>query len=414
MILSYEEILTLNPLEKKILSEASHISKCLYNYTLYNQRQFFRETEGKYLNKFKIYSQVRDQNPKLYYKLNSWVSQAIIYRVDRDYQSFFKHLKVASPGEKIRPPQYKKNGLFEVEFGGPSLFVENGRVRVSLSKYLRNRYGVKFLHFQIPSYLKDQNIDLVILKPQSHGQFKIKFCYEVEEKPKVESSKVLGIDLGTNNLAACVSSEGDAFLFSGKKLKSQNQFYNKKSADFQSQIDLEKHALKKMKIKQQKISLTKKRARRIKDTLHKVSSNIISYCINNDISKIVIGKNIGWKNEVNLGRINNQNFVQIPHAKLIFLLQYKAEKHGLTVETIEESYTSKTDSLALEPISRQEKYLGKRVKRGLFQSSLGKLVNADINGAINILRKSIGDAFVKELTCRGCVFQPWYFAGFKT
>jgi transposase len=120
MILSYEEILNLNSLEKKILSEASHISKCLYNYTLYNQRQFFRETEGKYLNKYKIYSQVRDQNPKLYYKLNSWVSQAIIYRVDRDYQSFFKHLKVAKPDEKIRPPQYKKNGLFEVEFGGPS------------------------------------------------------------------------------------------------------------------------------------------------------------------------------------------------------------------------------------------------------------------------------------------------------
>jgi transposase len=117
-------------------------------------------------------------------------------------------------------------------------------VRVSLSKYLRNRYGVKFLHFQIPSYLKDQSIDLVILKPQSHGQFKIKFCYEVEEQPKVETSKVLGIDLGTNNLAACVSSDGDAFLFSGKKLKSQNQFYNKKSAEFQSQIDLEKHNLK--------------------------------------------------------------------------------------------------------------------------------------------------------------------------
>lgn len=137
--------------------------------------------------------------------------------------------------------------------------------------------------------------------------------------------------------------------------------------------------------------------------------NIFKY----NIGRIVIGKNAQWKNEINIGKVNNQKFTAIPHNALIEKITYKLAAYGIDIEVKEESYTSKSDALACDILPKYEKgnngnytFKGKRIKRGLYHSSIGKLINADVNGAINILRKAIGDGFVKDLINKGFVFNP--------
>lgn len=137
-----------------------------------------------------------------------------------------------------------------------------------------------------------------------------------------------------------------------------------------------------------------------------VNPIIVNFCRSNNIGTIIIGLNKEWKQEINIGRRNNQHFVSIPHSKLIDKIVYKAKLLGINVVIHEESYTSKIDHLAFEPLKKQESYLGKRKKRGLFQSSIGKLINADINGAIGIARKVIGDSFIGKIIDSGFVFNP--------
>ena len=144
----------------------------------------------------------------------------------------------------------------------------------------------------------------------------------------------------------------------------------------------------------------------IEDKLHKISRYIVNFCRSNNIGTIIIGLNKEWKQEINIGRRNNQHFVSIPHSKLIDKIVYKAKLLGINVVIHEESYTSKIDHLAFEPLKKQESYLGKRKKRGLFQSSIGKLINADINGSIGIARKVIGDSFIEKIIDSGFVFNP--------
>lgn len=144
----------------------------------------------------------------------------------------------------------------------------------------------------------------------------------------------------------------------------------------------------------------------IEDKLHKISRYIVDFCKSNNIGTIIIGLNKEWKNEINIGKRNNQHFVSIPHSKLIDKIVYKANLLGIEVITHEESYTSKIDHLAFEPLKKQESYLGRRKKRGLFQSSIGELINADINGAIGIARKVIGDSFIGKIIDSGFVFNP--------
>lgn len=144
----------------------------------------------------------------------------------------------------------------------------------------------------------------------------------------------------------------------------------------------------------------------IEDKLHKISRYIVNFCRSNNIGTIIIGLNKGWKNKINIGKRNNQHFVSIPHSKLINKIVYKAKLLGINVIIHEESYTSKIDHLAFEPLKKQESYLGKRKKRGLFQSSIGKLINSDINRAIGIARKVIGDSFIGKIIDSGFVFNP--------
>lgn len=228
----------------------------------------------------------------------------------------------------------------------------------------------------------------------------VEVIYERKENDLgLDKDNFLSIDLGLNNLCSCISNVVNSFIINGRVLKSVNQWYNKKKAKLMSFIG-DKGTSNKIK------RITLFRNCWIEDKLHKISRYIVNFCRSNNIGTIIIGLNKEWKQEINIGRRNNQHFVSIPHSKLIDKIVYKAKLLGINVVIHEESYTSKIDHLAFEPLKKQESYLGKRKKRGLFQSSIGKLINADINGSIGIARKVIGDSFIGKIIDSGFVFNP--------
>ena len=228
----------------------------------------------------------------------------------------------------------------------------------------------------------------------------IVFEKEIEDPIPLTSGRVLGIDLGVVNLATIANNFGEnSIIVKGGVAKSVNQFYNKQKAKLQSTY--EKHGIKTGKGVE---VLTHKRNSRIKDVLHKLSRAIINYALEMNVENIIIGSNPFWKQKTNMGKKNNQNFAQIPHSTLISMVEYKAGEVGISVERIEESYTSKCSFLDNEPMEHHEKYLGKRVKRGLFRSATGVLLNADVNAAYNMIRKAIPNAFAEGI--EGVVLHP--------
>lgn len=237
--------------------------------------------------------------------------------------------------------------------------------------------------------------------PEKPTCYVVEVVYERKETDLgLNKDNFLSIDLGLNNLCSCISNvETNSFIINGRVMKSVNQWYNKKKAKLMSFVGNKGTSNRIRKI-------TLFRNCWIEDKLHKISRYIVDFCKSNNIGTIIIGLNKEWKNEINIGKRNNQHFVSIPHSKLIDKIVYKANLLGIEVITHEESYTSKIDHLAFEPLKKQESYLGKRKKRGLFQSSVGKLINADINGAIGIARKVVGDSFIGKIIDSGFVFNP--------
>ena len=198
-------------------------------------------------------------------------------------------------------------------------------------------------------------------------------------------------------------------IIDGRKLKSINHKYNKLIGKLQSEIDTTKSPRKKEELNKLKARIFQNRKNKISDYLHKSAKKIVDVAVESGVHEIIIGRNKEWKQNCNMGKKNNQNFVQIPHATLFEYIKYRAEIAGINVVFQEESYTSKCDALAIEEIKKQITYFGKRVHRGLFRSKTGQLINADVNGALNILRKckgKFGDLWVAKLASMGNVSSP--------
>ena len=263
-----------------------------------------------------------------------------------------------------------------------------------------------YIHFiknivePVKTNIGDNKLCQVRIIPQATC-YVVEIIYEKEEQNLgLNKDNVLSIDLGLNNLCSCISNVGvKPFIINGKIIKSFNQWYNKKMAKLMGYIG-DKGTSRKLRW------LNNRRNFWIEDKIHKVSRYIINFCKDNNIGSVIIGLNKGWKQGINLGKRINQKFVEIPFSKLIDKITYKGKLIGINVQTTEESYTSKIDHLALEPLKKQEVYLGKRIKRGLFQSSVGKLLNADINGAIGIGRKVFGDSYISRIIGSGLAFNP--------
>ena len=255
-----------------------------------------------------------------------------------------------------------------------------------------------------------KEIKEVRIHPRHNAQFfDIEYIYlQPETKADVDTDKFLGIDLGLDNLATCVTSEGASFIIDGKQIKSYNRLYNKENARLQSIKD--KQNIKGLTARQYR-NLRKRNAR-INHAMCVAAKRIIAYCINHRIGNIVVGYNLDWKREINIGNRNNQNFVQIPHGKLREKLAYLCELFGINYIEQEESYTSKAsffdnDNLPVYNADNPQSYTfsGQGITRGQYKTLTGYVFNADVNGALNILRKSkLVNLIV--LQNRGCVNQP--------
>lgn len=377
----------------KELNYLCWLSKNLYNYTNYCLRQSFSHT-GKLPSEYELTKKFAKREQADYKALPAQTSQQVIKLLYNNWKSFFKAVKDYKKNPKKykgRPklPSYKdKDGQNIVLFTGQQCHVKEGII-----KFPKNVYK--------PLRTKVDNVVQVRIVPQATCYI-IEVVYEKEGKiyGNLKKEKLLAIDLGVNNLATCVNNVGKKpFIINGKPLKSINQYSNKLKAKYMSYIG-GKGTSKRTQ------SVLFKRNNLIQNYLHHASKLIINYCVDNDIGTIIIGHNSGWKQEVETGKVNNQNFVSIPFNTLIQQIQYKGEEVGITVILTEESYSSKVDHLAFETMEHHENYLGKRVKRGLFKSSTGKYLNADVNGAIGIARKVTGDTVIRQLISRGQALCP--------
>jgi IS605 OrfB family transposase len=236
--------------------------------------------------------------------------------------------------------------------------------------------------------VQEANVKRVQILPKADAQyFEYRVLYEqdVEEVETIEESW-LGIDLGVDNLATCCDWRGQSFIVNGRHLKSLNRHYNKQIAHYQSIKDKQGINGTTQRIER----LYQKRRYAINDYLNKTVRLITDYCIEHQIETVYVGDGKGWKQNVNLGDKTNQNFVQVPFDKFKQKLKHKLEARGVSFELVPESHTSKCSFYDEESVEHHEEYAGERVERGLFEASDGTWCNADVNGAVNMARKSTG------------------------
>ena len=397
--------------EYSILRKTCQYSNNLYNVALYNIRQYYFQ-DKKFL-KYEENYHVCKENEN-YGLLQAGVSQQTLKVADRSFKSFFNLIKKAKSGEyrfkDIKMPRYReKGGMFNLILSTNAINIKNGFLTVPMSRKFSKLHGGRQVRIPFPERLENKTIKEVRICPIYHGRyFKIQYCYLQEEEPQdVSVDNVLAIDIGLENLAACVTNTGTAFIMDGRKLKSINQYWNKQKAYYQGIADKQRqkktHRLN---------ALARKRNNRTQDYIRKVARYIINYCIEHHIGTVVCGYNGDFKRSVNLGKITNQQFTQISFGSLRETLKGLCERYGMRYIEQEESYTSKASCLDLDDIPVYNPgqpytgaFSGKRVHRGLYQFADGRIANADVNGAANILRKSKQNFDFEEL-CKGLLGSP--------
>lgn len=385
MYLTEQHIITVNDKRYKDLDRICFLSKNLYNAALYIIKQEFL-VSGKWIRYAELSKKMIAENNIDFRAISSASSQQILMTLDKNLKSYFSVIKAWKRDNK-KFTGYPKFPKYKHKIKGRNIFIYS---------YVQFRHKGEYIYFPkkeslqpLKTNCKEGTVKQVRFVPKSDC-YVIELVYESEVKEQLpDNNRYMSIDLGVNNLASVVTNMSNkAVLIDGKKLKSINQYYNKKKVKIQSQ-------LKKTNGKENSrrlINLTRKRNNKVKDYLHKASKEIVSMCLKDSINTLIVGHNDGWKQEVNMGKRNNQNFVSIPFETFISMLRYKSERQGLRFVEINESHTSKCSSLDLEEVKHHDSYVGKRVKRGLFRTRDGILLNADINGAYNIMRKVKGDA----------------------
>ena len=361
-----------------ICDELCFKSKNLYNAALFEFRQSFFDKELDTLTWQNI-NRIFNQSSQFDYReLPSKVSNTVLKKLGNNISSFWSLVKKSDYKQKVNLPKYlhKTEGRFIVEFNKQTFSNkrdDNNNLIICKSS----------LDLRIPTKVEKPQQVRIIPKV---GCYVIEVVYEVEENRLKQNQRVAAIDLGLNNLATVVTNDGDnPILISGRKIKSINQYYNKMTSKKKSLLPYNVFTSKSLD------RLWLKRNNKISYEIHKVTKFLANYFDERDVSKVIIGNNSGWKNGINLGRRNNQNFVSIPYSKFINQLTYKCQLLGITVVTREESYTSKASFLDYDEIPNYKdevipKFSGKRIKRGLYRSTFRK-INADVNGAYNTMVK---------------------------
>jgi putative transposase len=381
MQLVEQHILNKNDSRFEAVDQAAFAAKNLYNAANYLVRQWFIKGDG-YLNYYDIHAQMKAH--ETYQALPRKVSQQVLRMLDKNWQGFF----AATKAYRENPTKFKKRpglpGYLDKQAGRYALVYTTQ----ALSKPALKSGVIVPSGLEIELRTNQTRIVQVRIVPKGHF-YVAEVVYERDIEPAaVDADLVAGIDIGLNNLAAITSNKPGfvPVLVNGRPLKHINQFYNKRIAHLQEKLGTTGRTTLMER-------LTTRRTRQIVQYLHTHSKRVIDLLVKEGIGTLVIGKNNGWKQEISIGKRNNQNFVQVPHARFIQMLTYKAELVGITVVLQDEAHTSKCSFLDHEPICHQERYAGKRIKRGLFRSGDGRLINADVNGSLNIIRKAIPNAF---------------------
>ena len=357
-------------------------SKNLFNATLYSERQSYFHT-----GKFKFYNKVNKDFTKSkqsdYRALPAKVSKHTQMKVDETIKSFWALKKSSNTSSKHSFPKYlKKNGRFVVEYERGALsFKKKGFIRLSKT------------NIYIPTKLEKPIIQQVRLIPRN-GYYLIEILYrkqkiKYKKKKLTSQTRFASIDLGLNNLATVTSNVFEPLIINGRPIKSINYYYNKNLNKRQQLLPTNHYTSKKIR------QLSYKREMKLNDYLHKSAKYLVNYLASQTIDVLVIGTNKGWKQNINIGKRNNQNFVGIPFYKFKQILTYLCEEKGIEVHEQEESYTSKASFLDgdfiptfIEGDNTKYTFSGRRKER-LYWTKDKKIINADVNGSLNILKKFI-------------------------
>ena len=391
MDLTEKEIIYSTDERFDLIKELCHLSKNLYNAALYDVRQYYFETKSYRTWQSQKLVFTKNHNPD-YYALQSNLAGEVLMQVGRQFIGFFND----KSNKKKRIPKYKnKNGYNIITFP-----------KLAISKYIKfDRYKQLYTYtlckksYNLKIQSSKPNIKMVkFVYDEAKDLIKCFKIYEVEQPElKSDNSRYFSIDPGLNNIVSIYNNIGiRPFLYNGRPIKSINQYYNKTNAKLHSELPTNVKSSKRLK------QLSFKRNNKIDYEMHKISTHIINEAVKNDISKIFIGNNIGWKSTIKMGKRNNQNFVNIPHTKLFNQLLYKGLLNGIEVIFTEESYTSKAsffdkDELPIYDETTKHKFSGRRISRGLYKDSKGNLWNADLNGGGNIMRKISDKAAYKNI-----------------
>ena len=375
--------------------------KNLYNYTNFIIREEFIRTSkndsvkttipreydlSKILSKEDVYS-----------NLMAKTSQQTIKLLYKNWKSFFASIKDYSKNKhkyKGRPklPKYKHktNGRCVIIFTNQQCKLKDGVIK----------FPQKFNSWELKTTVKG-NLNQVRIIP-SNNQYVVEVVYTVTEKEKLkDNGRYLGLDLGIDNFATVGNNVGaKPIILNGKSLKSINQYYNKKVSYYKSKAK----KFNNLDITNRILRITNKRNNKITDFMHKYSRIGVNEAIKLNCNTIIVGNNKDWKQEVNLGKVTNQNFVSLPFSRFISMLEYKCKLDGINFVTTEESYTSGTSLLDDELPINTNYNKSRRVKRGLFRSNEGKFINADLNSACQIIKKVFPKAFADGI--EGVVLHP--------
>ena len=360
-------------------------SRYLYNTMLYEYRNSYFDKDIKNLTNTELYRIGKESCHwvNLPAKCSNHVWMQLITNISSYWAAVKEYNK--NPNKFNKPPKlpnYNK-GMNIVTFDNQAL--------------LTNKLPAKHIRLVRTDMILDLSRyngeirEVQIIPKKNHFIIKAIFKQTIKQED-LSYDIVASIDIGVNNLAAITTNQVHIrhILINGRPLKSINQFYNKTKAKHQSNLPKKQKSSNRIRL------LSDKRNNKIQDYIHKASRYIVNWLIENKIGTLVVGKNKEWKQEVNIGAKNNQSFTMIPHARFIDLIIYKFESVGGIVKLVNEAYTSKCSALDLEPICKQTEYKGNRIKRGLFKSSKGVIINADINGSLNILRKAVGNDFISN------------------
>lgn len=381
------------------IKDICHRCKNLYNYCNYILRQSLFKGEGL-PREYELVGILTRENQDDYRALPAQTSQQVIKFLYKNWKAYFQSLKSYQKDKSKfngcpRIPKYKPRG----EKGHSVAFFTNQQAKLRNGKIIFPQdTGL------LPIKTKASRIKQVRIVP-STACFIVEVVYQKEVvQTETTEGAIASIDLGINNFVTFLDNQGyQPFIINGKGAKAYNQYFHKEKARLQSELKQGKYSSKNIQL------LCLRRANFMQNFLHQSSSIVVKALKERKISTLVIGLNEDWKQDSNMGKQNNQNFVSLPHKKLIDQLVYKCEEIGIEVILTEEAYTSKIDHFVEEPMCRQVKYLGKRIHRGLFRSSTGILINADLNGALGIMRKVFPEkalAIAELIRNSGVAFTP--------